>query len=188
MDYKKIEKFGSAGAVLSFALFTFAAILSKPEFVFLRNYLSELGREGTASLFFNTGLVLSAVFIALFFAALAKNGEKNLLSLAAGFAGVICATCLAAVAAYPIQTGSPHHLATYSFFLSAALAILLESAAALLNKNKFKLPILLGAAQIAASIALALHQTPFLQATAIALFGTWMLVNAFSKGQFNSSK
>ena len=186
MDYKKIEKFGSAGAVLSFALFTFAAILSKPEFVFLRNYLSELGREGTASLFFNTGLVLSAVFIALFFAALAKNGEKNLLSLAAGFAGVICATCLAAVAAYPIQTGSPHHLATYAFFLSASLAILLESAATLLNK--FKLPILLGAAQVAASIALALHQTPVLQVLTIALFGAWMLVNAFSKGQFNSSK
>ncbi|GEM_PF-3046398 len=181
MQNAKLSRVAAAGTVASFALFTAAAILSKPGFVFLKDFLSELGRSGLAAVLFNGGLVITAMFVAVFFIALAKTEGKQILALLASLAGVVSALSLAGVAAFPIQVEPEHATAAYAFFLSAALAVLLSSLSSLLAKNRnhaFLAALCL--LEVTSTIFLALYENALYQVTTIALFGAWMGAKAFA--------
>lgn len=177
----RLEKLFSLTATIAFIFFTAAAALVKPEFVFLEDYLSELGRQGLSATLFNSGQIITAIFVALSFASLAllAKKENNFLSLLASFAGITSAASLAAIAAYPIHAEPQHSLAVYAFFSTAAIAVLLASLSALTaRKNNYALLVSVGAAEVISSLLLAQYKTATLQVATIALFGAWMLCTA----------
>lgn len=180
MQKLTVVKISAAGAIISFLAFTSAAAFSKPGFAFLQDYLSELGTSGFPAMAFNGGLVVTALFIAVFFIALLAEREgKRILALLASLAGIVCAIALAGVAFYPIQAEPGHTTAVYAFFSSAALAVLLSSISSLLAKTgKLSLLEALGALEITATVFLALYQEALFQAATIALFGAWMAFKA----------
>lgn len=180
MHYGKVARVGAAGTVLSFVFFTTAAALSKPDFAFLSDYLSELGISGTPALFFNAGLAITAIFMAIFFAALARTEKNSLLQLAACFLGIVCAAALAGAAIYSNQVQAAHATAVYAFFSTAAFAVLLSSLASSLAKNRnYLLLALMGALEVISTALLAVHENAFLQVVTATLFGAWIVFKAF---------
>lgn len=185
---QKLLRVGAAGTAIAFTLSTGAAIFSAPGFVFLRDRLSELGRSGSAAAFFNYGLLLTALFIAVFFAALAKKDGQRRLTLCACVLGMIASLGLAAVGFFPIQAKPWHAAATYAFFAAAALSVLFESASLAVYTRSSALTASIGFAQVVSTLLLAGRQTAFLQAAAIALFGAWLIARAFWHAEADAHK
>ena len=120
----------SAPVVLLFSVL--AAVSLWPEFSWTDNHLSDLAgfegmqpywsARGLPSVIFNAGLVLVGVLELVFSGGLAKSG---LVSKEGSYLFAFSAVSLVGVGALPETLGWPHVVASYAFFISMPLAVLL---------------------------------------------------------------
>lgn len=120
----------SAPAVL--LSFTLLAVYSWPEFSWTENHLSDLAgfegmqpywsARGLPSILFNSGLVLAGALELVFALGLAGSG---VVSRRTGHAFAFSAVSLIGVGALPETLGWPHTVASYAFFISLPVAVLL---------------------------------------------------------------
>lgn len=106
--------------------FLSAAALMSPWFSWRQNYLSLLGAEGSATILFNSGLILTGFFSFIFALGLGKAlllgqrlGRLGIMSLALG------SVALSLMGIFPRTTGIPHNSASLAFFTFISLAIFL---------------------------------------------------------------
>ena len=106
--------------------FLSAAALMSPWFSWRQNYLSLLGAEGSATMLFNSGLILTGFFSLIFALGLGKAlllgqrlGRLGIMSLALG------SVALSLMGIFPRTSGIPHNSASLAFFTFISLAIFL---------------------------------------------------------------
>ena len=99
-----------------------------PWFSWTENYVSVLGVEGSATVLFNSGLILSGALSLAFAAGLWMNLPLEL-SSRAGQAGVGClvmgSMSLSAMGIFPRSVEYPHNIASITFLFFIVLALLL---------------------------------------------------------------
>ena len=107
-------------------------ISSSPWFSWTENYISVLGVQGSATMLFNSGLILTGVLSLVFAVGLGNSllsgrllGQSGMVSLILGSGAI------AAMGILPRTTGLPHNLAALAFFVFVALALLLIGAMAI---------------------------------------------------------
>lgn len=107
-------------------------ISSSPWFSWTENYISVLGVQGSATMLFNSGLILTGVLSLVFAIGLGKSllfgrllGQSGMVSLALG------SSAISALGIFPRTTGPPHDYASLAFFVFVALALLLIGAMAI---------------------------------------------------------
>ncbi len=121
-DDKAVRVYAIATNVLFVASVILAASFT-PGYPLFTQWISDLGVGGGA-VFFNVGLMLTALVLFLFYASLTlTSGHARHASLASSL-GAAGALALYGVAALPETAGWPHVLASMSFFLLAGLSVL----------------------------------------------------------------
>ncbi len=113
-------------ALVTNVLFVAAVILAAaftPGYQLFTQWISDLGVGGGA-VFFNVGLMLTALMLLLFFASLASKGGHARHASLSSLLGAASALALLSVGAIPESAGLPHVLASIAFFLLAGLAVL----------------------------------------------------------------
>ena len=108
------------------------AISSSPGFSWTENYISVLGVEGSATMLFNWGFILTGVLILIF----AIGLRNNLLSSRLGKLGVVSlilgSVSISATGIFPQTIDLPHDLASVAAFVFITLALLLIGVAAII--------------------------------------------------------
>ena len=119
---------GVCGITSQFAgvIVILVTVSSSPWFSWTENYISVLGVEGSATMLFNSGLILIGVLSLVFAVGLGTSllsggllGQSGMVSLVLG------SSAIAAMGIFPRTTGLPHDLASLAFFVFVALALLL---------------------------------------------------------------
>jgi len=125
---------GVCGITSQFAgvIVILVTVSSSPWFSWTENYISVLGVEGSATMLFNSGLILIGVLSLVFAVGLGTSllsggllGQSGMVSLILG------SSAIAAMGIFPRTTGLPHDLASLAFFVFVALALLLIGAMAI---------------------------------------------------------
>ena len=104
---------------------------NSPWFSWTENNISILGVDGSSTMIFNWGLILTGLFSIIFAIGLGKNlllsrlGQFGIISL------IIGSTAISAMGIFPLSIDLPHDVASVVFFLFIILALLLIGAAAL---------------------------------------------------------
>ena len=111
-------------AFLSFNLSLFVSIQANQKFVFLSDFLSDLGvGPAYSAAWFNYGLMLAGALVLAMFSALLKfafDRRMRILQLGALF-GMLCAVSLASIGVFPENQAVLHALVSNAFFFSAAI-------------------------------------------------------------------
>jgi hypothetical membrane protein len=116
---------GLAGALL-FALFWMAAVQADGSWLFGENTLSELARTtGGGRDLFNAGVIVAALLWIPFALALIRCLPKEPFSRAGGMLFLLSAFALLAIGLFPIDTGAPHTVASWTFFAASMISLLL---------------------------------------------------------------
>ena len=105
-------------------------ISSSPWFSWIENDISVLGVDGSATMLFNWGLILTGVLSLIFAIGLGQSlllsrlGQLGMVSLILG------SMAISALGIFPRNIDLPHDLASIAFFIFVALALLLIGVAA----------------------------------------------------------
>jgi len=125
----------SIAGVIVFLTFVSLAILNYFNYDFFNQYLSELG-IGSSAIFFNVGVMLTAIlFILFFYLKFYKNGQLKMFILS-----LISAIALFLVGVFPIDHNL-HYSVAALFFISSFFVILINSII-LFRENKKKISII----------------------------------------------
>jgi len=117
--------FGLIGA-MTFAILWSLAVMEDGTWVFGVDTLSELGRtEGGGKDIFNAGVILSSLLWLPFAYVLTLAMPKTLIGRIGCAMFVISAFALLAIGLFPIDTGTPHTVASWSFFALALISLLI---------------------------------------------------------------
>ena len=174
----KTAKFFALAAVLAFLAFFLLAVFSFPGYSPFENVLSDLGTGEKNALWFNAGMVISGIFLALFFAEIAKPGLKSRLEKAGALLGILGSISLIAVGVFPASVEPLHSVASLGFFsFSAISALALEFPG--FKKRKAGFIAALWFALLA--LAFGLSSLPILEHAAVLFFGVWLVLFAFWK-------
>lgn len=112
------------------------AVNSSPWFSWTGNYVSVLGVEGSATVVFNWGLILTGVLSLVFAIGLGRSlltsrlGRLGMLSLVLG------SMAFSAMGVFPRTINLPHNLASIAFLMFITLALLLIGVAAITASQK----------------------------------------------------
>lgn len=102
------------------------AVSMAPWFSWTENYLSVLGVVGSATILFNSGLILAGVFSIVFAIGLGKSLLSSRWLGQLGMASLILGSmAFSATGIFPRTTGIPHNIASLAFFTFISLAIFL---------------------------------------------------------------
>lgn len=116
---------GIAGSVF-FAIMWTAAVLADGGWHLGEMTLSELGdRSRSGHLLFNTGAMVTGVLSLLFSVGLYKVLSPGVMGRAGAAMMGVASLLLIGVGIFPIDTGTPHTVVSFSFFGIAALALVL---------------------------------------------------------------
>ena len=174
----KTAKFFALAAVLAFLAFFLLAVFSFPGYSSFENVLSDLGTGEKSALWLNAGVVISGIFLALFFAAIAKTGLKPRIEKAGAVLGILGSVSLIAVGVFPASVEPLHSVASLGFFsFSAISALALEFPG--FKKRKPGFIAALWFALLA--LAFGLSSLPILEHAAVLFFGVWLVLFAFWK-------
>ncbi len=177
LSERKILKLNAIAVILAFVTGFSMAILSREKYSVINNYISDLG-VGNGAAWFNNGVIITGVLLFSFFALLSKRFEKNSFSTLGIALGLIASIGLVCVGVFPEDIELYHYAASVTFFLVAAIAVLLLSLA---KKQKNKLVYVPAALFLLSSIALLSTTERILEHTTVLTFGIWLLATAFSK-------
>ncbi|MGC8851404.1 MAG: DUF998 domain-containing protein [Candidatus Micrarchaeia archaeon] len=170
-----------AGAT-AFIACTALAIAFYPHYDFWGQFFSELGvwrASKLSAFFFNSGLALTALFLAVFFFSL-KN--KGLLRTTTRFLGAASAFALIGVAVFSLDSSTElHYFFALAFFAAfgLALACLFLQKALEEKAGKALTALFAGAALSAAMLAASLQ--PWAQKATVAFYGACLLALAFKE-------
>lgn len=116
---------GLAGASI-FAILWTAAVQADGSWVFGEDTLSELGRmTGKGRDLFDAGVILASLLWVPFALALVRCLSKRTLSRIGGGLFLASAVALLAIGLQPIDAGTPHTIASWAFFVTAMVSLLL---------------------------------------------------------------
>lgn len=174
---------GAIAGIMASLFFSFmwtAAIITDGGWVLGEMTLSELGdRSRNGDLFFNTGAIVTGVLSFLFSAGLYKLVSPGAMGrLGAALLG-LASLLLIGVGIFPIDTGTPHTVVSFSFFgtaaLSLAMLIVPFARSYVLHRSMaaFTAALLLLSAASAAVLPI-----PALEALAVGCLLLWMLVTS----------
>lgn len=131
---RKMGAISGIVAILAFVILYSVAAYLDSEYVFMENYLSDLGvRDGAWA--FNTGVIIAGIlFIVMDLTAVAPALGKGLASAVGVGLLLIAALFLIAVGVFTEDAGDVHGFVSYGFFLTMLLALGVLSYA--LHKNE----------------------------------------------------
>lgn len=113
-------------------IFISVTISSSPWFSWTENYVSVLGVKDSATMIFNSGLILTGLLSLVFAVGLGSSLLSGRLLGQSGMVSLILGSgALAAMGIFPRTTGLPHNLASLAFFVFVSLALLLIGAMAI---------------------------------------------------------
>ena len=110
-----------------------------PWYSWTENYVSVLGTEGSVTVLFNSGLILTGVLGLIFAAGLWRNLPSGLLNRP-GKAGVAClvlgSASLSAMGIFPRSIEYPHNIASITFLFFIVLGFLLIGLTGITGSSK----------------------------------------------------
>ena len=174
----KIAKFFALAAFIAFLVFFFLAVFSFPNYSPFENVLSDLGTGEKSALWFNAGVIIAGIFLALFFAAIAKTGLKSRLEKAGALLGILGSISLIAVGVFPASVEPLHSVASLDFFFFSAISAL---ALELPGFKKRKAGFIAALWFALLALAFGLSSLPILEHAAVLFFGAWLVLFAFWK-------
>jgi hypothetical membrane protein len=179
MDGKMLHRWvtvSSIGTVGVFIVSVAGSVFLKPDYHVFMNYLSNLGRTGAASgPLFSAGMVVTAVLLAIFFAALRPIlGTRQRVTMGT-VSGLAAAAGLSGVGIFPVGVEPYHTLAAALFFLSSALAVVLLHLAVTEDRVSTPISRAAGVAYVALGVLFVLLERPWVENLSVVAFGIWML-------------
>lgn len=173
---------GLAG-VVAFAILWTAAVAADGSWEFGVDTLSELGRIGGGGRdIFNAGVILASLLWVPFAMMLIVALPKCPLSRVGGALFLVSAASLLAIGVFPIDSGTPHTVASWSFFVMS-LVSLLVLAAPMARSERFGRPVasVTVAAPMVSMAFLAFTSVPLAEAVAVMCLMAWAAtVSAFA--------
>jgi len=112
------------------------AISSSPWFSWTENYISVLGVEGSTTMLFNCGLIITGVLSLIFALGLGKSLSSSRLGRWGAVSLVLGSMAISAVGIFPRTVGLLHDLASTAFFAFISLAIFLVGVMAITRSQK----------------------------------------------------
>jgi len=122
LNIKIFKIFGFLAPTIGYS-FIALAIASAPNFSWTKNALSDLGVMKNSALFFNHGLMLSAIFMLIFGIGLMKN-FKNFIGIFGSFFYSLSAIALFFIGLFPENFGLIHLYFSIAFFAFIPLALI----------------------------------------------------------------
>jgi hypothetical membrane protein len=117
--------FGLIGAI-AFAILWTLAVIEDGTWVFGEDTLSELGRiGGGGSDLFNAGVILSSLLWLPFAYSLLQATPRTLPGRIGSAMFMLSALALLAIGLFPIDSGTPHTVASWTFFALSLLSLLI---------------------------------------------------------------
>ncbi len=169
-------------AVATVVFFTagfLASFWMTPSFAFGQSWASDLG-VGPGALFFNAGLVLTALCVLWFFLALHPRLPSGGLGAFATVAGGLSGVALAGVGVFTENALAFHDAFTNAFFLLALLSVL-SATRALDSKNNASFWTLVSAiGMLVFGASFVAFPTVFLEYNAVTSYGGWLIATAFT--------
>lgn len=163
---------------LFFAIMWTAAVFVDGNWHLGEMTLSELGdRSRSGYLLFNTGAMVTGILSLLFSVGLYKVLSPGLMGRAGAVLMGLASLMLIGVGLFPIDTGTPHTVVSYSFFGTAALAlVLLISPFAKSYVFHPSMAMLTGLLVLVCLVGAAILELPGLEALAVGCLLLWMFV------------
>ena len=167
-NFKKY--FGFIGLFI-FLIFTAIAVLNYSNYNFTGQYLSELGIGPASAIWFNTGLILTGLILAIYFLFNFKSTEK--------ITGTLSGLSLMGVGIFPMNIEPAHTLTAALFFALAGITALTYS---IQNQKHSPRVRLFGFSFVLMDlIFLILNKNPVLQKITVVTFGIWIIVISLQK-------
>ncbi len=187
MEAREIIRAGAVSGIIGFIIFfvfSTTAMTLIPGYNFFTQFFSELGLQGLAAEFFNSGLILSGLLFVVFFLGLneyfktfLKKAKEPLIAKIGIVLGVAASISLAGTGLFPATDSFSHMIPTASFFIFAGFSVVLLSVY-LYSLRKKMIYIFPGIAVILIDIVFALYTIPIIQKIAVFAIALWFLAMA----------
>jgi hypothetical membrane protein len=178
MDGKVLHRWvtvSSIGTVGVFMVSIAVSVLLKPDYHVFMNYLSNLGTGEASGPLYSAGMVVTAVLLAIFFAALRPIlGTRQRVTLGT-VSGLAAAAGLSGVGIFPVGVEPYHTLAATLFFLASALAVVLLHLAVTEDRVSTPISRAAGVAYVALGVLFVLLERPWVENLSVVAFGIWLL-------------
>jgi len=114
---------GTCGVLLPVTVFICIgfALAHSPWFNWAHHALSDLGAEGTAAMFFNSGMILGGIFSFIFSLGLIKTLSNK----TGAYILSLSSLALIGIGAFPETVFTPHFIASSTFFVLLTLSLLI---------------------------------------------------------------
>lgn len=168
---------GIAGAV-AFGLLWTAAVIADGSWTFGEDTLSELGRMGGGGRdLFNSAVILASILWIPFALGLYSVLHRGWSARVGGALFLISAFSLLAIGLFPIDSGTPHTIASWSFFIGALVSLMILALPVMRTEifGRAGLVPTLAAPLISLSF-LALTSVPLAEAVAVMCLMGWALI------------
>lgn len=176
--FKKLNFFSAFGMAIVFLVSTGIAIAGMQNYGIFSNYLSDLGVKSAQSMFFNYGMILTGIFLIIFFNSL-KRFLQSIQSVIGIVSGTISGIGLIGVGLFPENIEPEHSIVSAIFFITASIAVFFNSIALkkekLLTKPFTARVIAIAIATVLSSIAFIAMDSPIFEHVTILFFGIWVL-------------
>ena len=182
---KRVTQLTAIAVIVIFVSGFLMAILSRKTYNPFTNYISDLG-IGAGAEWFNFGIIVTGILLFSFFGLLSKQFKKNTISTLGISTGAIASIGLVFVGIFPENVEFYHYAASMTFFLTAAISVLLLSLAKR-QKNKllhipaalFLISTIIGILVI--SGILVQISSELIEHITVLTFGIWIIATAFSE-------
>jgi len=175
----RLDRYGPwVGAILPFffAPMWILAVIVNGNWTLGGDTLSELGGQVPSRWIFNSAVMISGAMGVVFSIALYRRLRSKPFGKAGGVIMAIASICLISVGVFPIDTGTPHTIASVAFFGLAAISALVLELPISRCVGIAGIPSLVTISILAISfICLALTPLPFAEAVATSGLMVWVL-------------
>lgn len=168
---------GLLGA-LAFALLWSWAVVADGSWQFGVDTLSELGRIGRGGRdIFNFGVILASLLWLPFALGLMKMLPSSWLSRIGGSLFLVSAAFLFAIGIFPIDSGTPHTVASWAFFITALVSLLMLATPLYHMEGLGVIPMIASiTAPILSMAFLAFTSVPLAEAIAVICLMIWAVI------------